>query len=309
MSVIRGVHGEKLVAVLGNEKLPLTDRDRIQGAIEKYDEWILNLHNVSEVSLEETISKMVFLLNDYKLFLDLNVIFDSENDFLYRQKGQLKLDNTVVEEFLPIFVNKCLGTREELQNIEISSQMHTYSAIHFNSSINKVNPGGGITIKSKDQDFSMSRKLYLKSSYNPDFPPESSVDIFTNLGYVLAEIKTNLDKTMFQEASATARDVKMAVSGCLYFILCDYLDMTPISSSTTYIDEILILRKAKRLNSNVRSKYSTYKGRMASREQYETYLRGYPYSTEVFERFINYIVAQLDDKDLIEESVLEIGYF
>ncbi|WP_242497004.1 Bpu10I family restriction endonuclease [Bacillus altitudinis] len=307
MSITRGVHGEKLVAVLNNDKLPESDKDRMKKAIERYDLWIKQLAEVDED--QEVISKMIDLLNEYKLYLDLNVIFDSENDFLYRQKGQLKLDNTVVEEFLPLLVNKCLGKREELRNIEISSQMQTYSSINFNSSINKVNPGGGITIKSKDQDFSMSRKLYLKSSYDPNFNADSSVEISTNLGYILAEIKTNLDKTMFQEASATARDVKMAVSGCQYFIMCDYLDMTPISSSTTYIDEILILRKAKRLNSNVRSKYSTYKGRMASRDQYETYLKGYPYSKEVFERFINYIIAQLDDKDPIEESVLEIGYF
>ena len=47
---------------------------------------------------------MVGLLNEYKQYIDLNVIFDSDNNFLYRQKGQLKLDNTVIEEF-PYHIN------------------------------------------------------------------------------------------------------------------------------------------------------------------------------------------------------------
>ncbi|AHA28760.1 Bpu10I family restriction endonuclease [Exiguobacterium sp. MH3] len=311
MSKTRGIHGEKLVAVLRNDRLPESDKVRINEAIEKYDLWIDQLDQVSleGIGIEGIISEMVDLLNDYKLYLDLNIIFDSENDFLYRQKGQLKIDNTVVEEFLPIIVKKCISGKRGLDNVDISSQVKTYSSIHFNSSINKINIGGGISIRSKDQDFSMSRKLYLRSSYDPQFTEQSSVDISTNLGYVLAETKTNLDKTMFQEASATARDVKMAVSGCKYFLMCDYLDMTPISSSATYIDEILILRKSKRLNSNVRSNFSTYKGRSENRAQYEKYLKEYPYSKEIFERFINYIIAQLDDEDPIEKSVLETGYF
>lgn len=31
----------------------------------------------------------------------LDLIFDNLSDFLYRQKGQLKLDNSIIEEFLP----------------------------------------------------------------------------------------------------------------------------------------------------------------------------------------------------------------
>ena len=41
------------------------------------------------------------------------------------------------------------------------------------------------------------------------------------LGYVMAELKTNLDKTMYQEASATAHDIKLAVTGAKYYLLCD----------------------------------------------------------------------------------------
>ena len=129
------------------------------------------------------------------------------------------------------------------------------------------------------------------------------------MGYILAELKTNLDKTMYQEASATAHDVKLAVTGAKYFLLCDFLDMTPISTATTDIDEILIVRKAKRISSNIRKNYSTYAGRQRNREWYVNYLTQNPYSADIFKRFANHIFSQMRNEDLIEESVLQLGYF
>lgn len=50
----------------------------------------------------------------------------------------------------------------------------------------------------------------------------------TNIAYLACECKTNLDKTMFQEASATALDLKSTVPSAKYLLLCEWLDMTPI---------------------------------------------------------------------------------
>src|SRR2546422_2143690 len=49
----------------------------------------------------ERLKRMVELLNEYRLWVDVEVVFDSPDDFLYRQKGQLKLDSSIIEEFLP----------------------------------------------------------------------------------------------------------------------------------------------------------------------------------------------------------------
>lgn len=268
-----------------------------------------NVKVLAILRLHELVEKLVTELNTYKNYIDINLIFDSEEDFLYRQKGQLKLDNTVIEEFMPIFVKKCVEKVEENCDIEISSQIPTFSSVYFASSLSNPNIGGGINIKTKDQDFSMSRKLYLQSSYDPQFNPEKTVKLETHLGYVLAEMKTNLDKTMFQEASATAHDIKQAVTGAKYYLLCDYLDMTPISTTTTDIDEILILRKAKRISSNIRKEFSTKIGREKWRPWYTEYLMNNPYSVDMFKRFINHIFSQMSNEELIEESVLEVGYF
>ena len=304
----RGVHGEKIVSAIQSNKMPVKDVPRLEMALQRYDEWIEKLKGINAETVDELVEKLVTELNTYKNYIDINLIFDSEEDFLYRQKGQLKLDNTVIEEFMPIFVKKCVEKVEENCDIEISSQIPTFSSVYFASSLSNPNIGGGINIKTKDQDFSMSRKLYLQSSYDPQFNPEKTVKLETHLGYVLAEMKTNLDKTMFQEASATAHDIKQAVTGAKYYLLCDYLDMTPISTTTTDIDEILILRKAKRISSNIRKEFSTKIGREKWRPWYTEYLMNNPYSVDMFKRFINHIFSQMS-KELIEESVLEVGYF
>ena len=305
----RGVHGEKIVSAIQSNKMPVKDVPRLEMALQRYDEWIEKLKGINAETVDELVEKLVTELNTYKNYIDINLIFDSEEDFLYRQKGQLKLDNTVIEEFMPIFVKKCVEKVEENCDIEISSQIPTFSSVYFASSLSNPNIGGGINIKTKDQDFSMSRKLYLQSSYDPQFNPEKTVKLETHLGYVLAEMKTNLDKTMFQEASATAHDIKQAVTGAKYYLLCGYLDMTPISTTTTDIDEILILRKAKRISSNIRKEFSTKIGREKWRPWYTEYLMNNPYSVDMFKRFINHIFSQMSNEELIEESVLEVGYF
>ena len=305
----RGVHGEKIVSAIQSNKMPVKDVPRLEMALQRYDEWIEKLKGINAETVDELVEKLVTELNTYKNYIDINLIFDSEEDFLYRQKGQLKLDNTVIEEFMPIFVKKCVEKVEENCDIEISSQIPTFSSVYFASSLSNPNIGGGINIKTKDQDFSMSRKLYLQSSYDPQFNPEKTVKLETHLGYVLAEMKTNLDKTMFQEASATAHDIKQAVTGAKYYLLCDYLDMTPISTTTTDIDEILILRKAKRISSNIRKEFSTKIGREKWRPWYTEYLMNNPYSVDMFKRFINHIFSQISNEELIEDSVLEVGYF
>ncbi|MBE6791592.1 MAG: Bpu10I family restriction endonuclease [Ruminococcaceae bacterium] len=305
----RGTHGEKIVAALDSAKLPNSDKPRLRMALQKYDEWIGALEATDAPTVDELIEKLVRLLNEYKFYVDVDLIFDSTEDFLYRQKGQLKLDNTVIEEFLPIFVRKCIIKEFGKCDVEVGSQTATFSSAYFASSLSSPAIGGGLSIKTKDQDFSMSRTLYLRSSYTPTFDTEKTVTVATHLGYVMAELKTNLDKTMYQEASATAHDVKLAVTGAKYYLLCDFLDMTPISTATTDIDEILIVRKAKRISSNIRKEFSTYAGRKAHRNWYIDYLRQNPYSTDIFKRFVEHIFSQMKNEDLIEESVLNLGYF
>lgn len=168
----RGTHGEKIVAAMESVKLPCSDKLRLESALQKYDEWVEKLESADASTVNELIEKLVGLLNEYKFYIDLDLIFDSPEDFLYRQKGQLKLDNTVMEEFLPILVRKCIIKEFGRCDIEVGSQTATFSSVYFASSLSTPAIGGGLSIKTKDQDFSMSRSLYLRSSYTPEFDAE-----------------------------------------------------------------------------------------------------------------------------------------
>ncbi len=301
-------HLEKLEAALANDKLPQRDKPQVEKAIQHYTQWIedMNLMMGSQKLANVLLEKMVSLLNQYRVRMDIDLIFNSQDDWLYRQKGQLKLDNSVIEEFLPRLMHPAIIPEIAQMNVRVGP-MGAFAAAWFDSSLVKPERAGGLKIRSKDQDFAISKPLYLKASHSPDF--QDSVEEETNLAYIAAECKTNLDKTMFQEACATARDLKTAIPNAKYFLLCEWLDMKPIRSTTTPIDEVLILRKAKRISSSTRSAFSTFEGRQAAMTMYIDYLNEHPYRVEVFERFIAYMRDLLKVEDLDEKTVLEQGYF
>lgn len=297
-------HGDKLAALLDNNKLPPTEKVRVNQAIEYYKKWLKTLENISGDL--KVVPDMISHLTSYKRYIDLELIFDSDEDFLYRQKGQLKLDNSIIEEFISILVTTVFA--DSLKDKELSfGPTQCFSSLRFESSL-KVSPkGGGMSIRAKDQDFAISRRIFLKSSHHQDF--KDSISREANIAYVAAECKTNLDKTMFQEGAATALDVKLSVPGAKYFLLCEWLDMSPISSSLTAIDEILILRKAKRLSSNIRSAFSTVQGRKKNRNDFVKHLDNNPFAPEVFMRFLTEIEGMIGKDELDEDDVLSRGYF
>lgn len=303
-------HLEKLNATLDNEKLPDFDKPRIIHALDVYKKWREESTSIikSVKEADKMLHALVKLLNQYKNFIEIGIIFESEKDFLYRQKGQLKLDNSIIEEFLPFLINSTLIP--EIKDLDIvAGPTPSFSAAYFSSSLDSPKIGGGLTIKTKNQDFAISKKIYLKSSHSPDFRNGESITAETFIAYVAVECKTNLDKTMFQEACATAHDIKSAVSGANYFLLIEWLDMTPLSTAPTDIDEVILLRKAKRINSNMRQFYSDSNHRKERRKEFVDYLYKNPLRVESFERFILHIRKLFTHESLVEEDVLKIGYF
>lgn len=296
-------HLSKLKALLKNPRLPKADRPRIQQALDRYAQWISELQAVTSAR-KETVSKMVAATNRYRYYIDLELVFDSPEDFLYRQKGQLKLDNTILEELLPQLIFRSLNLRDRA--FEFGPQK-TFAGLGFTSSLANSGIGGQLNLRTKDQDFVLGKRLYLMSSFDKDF--EQAERIETCLGYVCAECKTNLDKTMFQEAVATSRDLKMAIPSSLYFLVCEFLDMAPMSITSTHIDDVLIVRKAKRMSSMLRQEYRTARERKAHRDEYIRFLEASKYHADVFERMVEKIQSMADDLDPAADKVLERGYF
>jgi hypothetical protein len=295
-------HLDKINAAIENDKMPEAAISELNGLLDIYRKWISDMAAVTG-DRDKVIKELVSLFNGYKFYVDFDLIFSSSEDFLYRQKGQLKLDNTVIEEFLPHLVSKAFP---ELSDVAFGPTK-CFSAAYFKTSLNTPTNGGGLSIRTKDQDFAIAKKLYIKSSHDSSFTRTDNVE--TYLGYVTAECKTNLDKTMFQEATATAHDVKSALPGSKYFLLCEWLDMTPVSTAPTDIDEVLILRKSKSISSNIRKTFNSHAGRQEKSEWYKKFLMLNPFDDEVFLRFIGHIEALLSNEDPEEDSVLTDGFF
>lgn len=303
MPVFPKPHYSKLEACLENRRLPQEDREKVEEARERYREWINSLESVVPGE-PDAVEKMVAATNQYKRFIEVDLIFDSTDNFLYRQKGQLKLDNTILEEFLPHLIFR--GLRGLDDNYELGPR-NTFSGLSFLSSISNTGAGGEPTIRTKDQDFILGKKLFLKTSFDENFREYSLIQ--SHLGYVCAECKTNLDKTMFQEAVATSRDLKIAVPSSLYFLVCEFLDMTPVSITSTQIDDVLIVRKSKRLSSNIRQEYRTPELRRQHRSEYVDFVEQSQYYADVFQKMIDKIQKVLDNTNPDINQVLERGTF
>jgi len=296
-------HGDKLIALLENSKFPKSDKDKAKEAIHKYQEWVASFEHISG-NTSSKIEQCVRNLNSYKNFIEIDLIFSSKEDFLYRQKGQLKLDNSVLEEFLPLFVY-CIFKDIIKEKQLVIGPTTCISGIRFDSSLINDKTGGGIELREKDQDFAISKKLFIQASHYENFQYSTIKE--TSIAYLACECKTNLDKTMFQEASATALDLKSTVPSAKYLLLCEWLDMTPISTSTTAIDEIIILRKAKRLGSQERKDFSTYQERQEKLTQYRDFILSHPFAIDTFTRFIEHIESLIIDAE--EGAILTRGYF
>ena len=106
---------------------------------------------------------MIELLNEYRNYIDIDLVFDSPEDFLYRQKGQLKLDNSVIEEFLPRLVGNPTILPALAPFDATVGPIQSFSAAYFNSSLDAIKPGGGLAVKTKNQDFAIAKPLYPAS--------------------------------------------------------------------------------------------------------------------------------------------------
>ena len=296
-------HLAKLDALLKNPRLPAADKPRVQEALQRYHEWIKDLESVRG-GQKGSVQKLVDATNRYKMFVELDLIFDSPEDFLYRQKGQLKLDNTILEEFLPQLLYRGLSLTDS--SFELGPR-NTFAGLSFMSSLASPGAGERPTLRTKNQDFVLGKRLYMMTSFDKDFHDAERVE--SHLGYVCVECKTNLDKTMFQEAVATSRDLKIAVPSSLYFLVCEFLDMTPVSIISTQIDDVLIVRKAKRMSSNIRQEYRSAEERRRHRGEYVKFLDSSRYYADVFQRMIDKIQRVVDDTDPDADKVLKQGHF
>lgn len=298
-------HKEKLLKLKDNQKLPSHDKDRLESLINnQYKKYREQVEKVLSMEPENAIKKLCELANEYKFYLDFEFIFNSEEDFLYRQKGQLKIESSFLEELIMDTI-KIAFPEELLQEFHIGP-IRAFSHLYFKASLLEYGKGGKIEIKEKDQDVAVAKKLFIRTSFDKNFNLFEEVNSF--LSFLCIECKTNLDKTMFQEAIATASDLKIAVPAAKYFLVCEWLDMTPISTQLTPIDEVIILR-GKRLPQSVREHFASKEGRNRYRNHYKKFLENNPIRCDSLYRIYKHAESLLNSTKVDINEVLERGFF
>lgn len=251
-------HKDKLVAALENPKCSLEDKALIEEALQLYGEWSNRLSQLDS-SGRELVDQMVELLNWYKDKFEVELLMKRGSDFIKRQKGQLKLDNSIIEEFLVHLIDPRIfhGLRNA-ELLEIGPSNAFMSLAFFPRQLDDLINAPNIYIKTKDQDFVIGRRVYYKFSTNKSFGGNTTSGDLV-LAVLAAECKVNLDKTMYQEARATASALKQGCPVARYYILVEYLDMPSEDCRLTAIDNVFLIRHAHRLPPDKRNKFTEVK--------------------------------------------------
>ncbi|HEX5447238.1 MAG TPA: Bpu10I family restriction endonuclease [Pirellulales bacterium] len=270
---IAPAHGQKIDKLLANRKLPRFDKSRVQTAKGKYQAWVTAMDDLTMAG-DSLLAKFVELLNDYNRYIEIELIYDSPNDFLYRQSGQHKVGNSILEEFLPRLADTRLVPGLGLVPNYTVGPQSAFAAFTIIGNVH-ASLDTSIFVKEKNQDYAISKKLYLKASTTPAFEAGTTYDASMNIAYLAAECKTNLDKTMFNEGLETSRALKQAVASARYLLICEWLDMKPIDTKLTPIDEAIILR-GRRLPADFREQLDTVEGRKQVRAEFVRHLIDHP---------------------------------
>jgi hypothetical protein len=290
-------HREKLIAAIENPKSN-GDVALLKDALAAYEIWIGKLAGMKSKG-EARINEMTVLLNEYKDFLEVDLIATRGSDFLKRQKGQLKLDNSVLEEFLIHLVNPTILNNLPKFNLETGPQTAFMSLAFRPSSISNLNEKPEIILKVKDQDFTIGKAIHYKFSSDSNFSNQKTIDGKFYLAVLAAECKINYDKTMFQECAGTAARLKHGCPIAKYYALIEFLDMQPEDTRLTEIDNVFLLRKAKRLPFEKRSVLAEVKAQH----------KNFPISAEVISKFVNEIQKFIDATWYNPDEALKRGSF
>jgi len=290
-------HKEKLLAAIKNPKAK-DDVDILKEAYSVYENWIMKMEGLT-LKGRDRINEMTALLNEYKDYIEVELILRKGSSFIKRQKGQLKIDNSIMEEFLIHLVHPDI--LNNLPDFELDTGPQTaFMSLAFRpSGLTALNEKPEVILKVKDQDFTIGKSIYYKFSSDAVFSNNKTIDGKFFLAVLAAECKINYDKTMFQECSGTASRLKQGCPTTKYYALIEYLDMQPEDVRLTDIDNVFLLRKAKRLPFGKRNDYDEVKS------QHEDY----PISDEVIAKFVGEMQSFIDAVWFDPDEALSRGSF
>jgi Bpu10I restriction endonuclease len=191
-----------------------------------------------------TITSRVKLLNDYKNFLD-------QQHYAEQFDSRSNLHSSVLEEFMYyLFRDMVRGISENA----LIGKSHSFKDVFFRApSYKEMVSKPHALFEIKDHDFaigaSVKATMQCKGS---DTVEEHDWDIPA----VAIECKTYLDKTMLQDVSTAAEQLKQKNPNAMYIVVTEWLKLTESVNLKKYkIDQIYVLRKQK--NTDREFRYDT----------------------------------------------------
>ncbi len=235
------IHGDNLEHKIRVEKQN-DNRKLLEEIKVRYLRWKDENLRITETTRED-IKKKVKLLNDYKSFID-KPKFKKEAGNKFGFTSQSQLHSSVIEEFM-YYLFKDI---ERLVNKHICwGRTQAYTNLYFAPpSIEAFENNSNIVINVKNQDFSISKEVILKSRVaNNENWQENKIYV----PVVSIECKTYLDKTMYEGSVSTAEKIKKGNPYCIFLIVTETYEVSlEVDPKYSSIDQIYVLRKEKRSN-------------------------------------------------------------
>jgi hypothetical protein len=192
------------------------------------------------------IEKRVQLLNEYKDFLD-------QQHYAEKFDSRSNLHSSVLEEFMYYLF------RDLVKGISANAligKSHSFKDVFFraNSYGAMVNSPSAL-IEKKDHDFAIgtSIKAVMRCAGSQVIEQHD-----WDVPAVAIECKTYLDKTMLQDVSTAAEQLKQKNPNAMYIVVAEWLKLTEsVNLKKFKIDQIYVLRKQKNTDREFRYE-STY---------------------------------------------------
>jgi hypothetical protein len=236
------VHGNNLDQKETN-KTKYTDSGSRQYLAEirvRYNQWkeanenlIGPLVEPSDIDLE-TLTQRVRLLNDYKDFLD-------QQHYAEKFDSRSNLHSSVLEEFMYyLFRDLVRGISENA----LIGKSHSFKDVFFRApSYKEMIKTPHALVEKKDHDFAIGVSIKASMQCNGSETPEIHN---WDIPAIAIECKTYLDKTMLQDVSTAAEQLKQKNPNAMYIVIAEWLKLTESVNLKKYkIDQIYVLRKQK----------------------------------------------------------------
>ena len=206
----------------------------------EYDKWkqrndaLRGPYQKNSETDNKTLQERVDLLNEYKDFID-------QQRYAEHFDSRSNLHSSVLEEFIYYLFRDIV---EEYSKNALIGKSHTFKDIFFMPTSYKDmlrNPAA--TIEHKDHDFAIG--VHVDATISSKGESESQ-NMSLDIPAVAVECKTYLDKTMLQDASTAADQLKIRNPSAYYVVVAEWLKLTDAVNLKKFkIDQIYILRKQK----------------------------------------------------------------